>query len=340
MDEADRQVYEAWVKSQGGTARLAALLLSDSSEQQADGSTYWLETRKAQRKVFKLAKHIRSEKVNLDADFLTVHQMVMGVKRAPVTEIIEEDFRTRLCATLEQDDPRRVRQDQLGLHLQVDWEQINSYTIPNPDAADPLYKRSMGKRLVGKSWVPNLTVRVLQEDGKLSKDYVALADFGPWWLLSESKLVKEFQRRWYQDCSRLQVLDVPMSKDKVRIGACMLLPQEWRATRRIQRFLFGREEAQLVLCCPMSIKSAEAHERAKQPRLKYRKSVLGKGQRWITTKKVGPMLVEVTLWLCKEQGREGYVVVPLKKAEMTPYEWGARKKELLRDGWSESSHPA
>lgn len=338
MDEADRQVYEAWVRSHGGSANLAALLLGEQQASDAPYS-YQAKERKAHKLVFKLAKHIRNEKIEFDLDVTTVHQMVMGIKRAPVTEIIEDDFRTRLCATLEQDDPRRVRQDQLGLHLQVDWEQISSYTIPNPDAADPLYKRSMGKRLVGKSWVPNLTVRVLQ-DGKLSKEYVALADFGPWWLLSESKLVKEFQRRWYQDCSRLQVLDVPMSKDKVRIGACMLLPQEWRATRRIQRFLLGREEAQLVLCCPMSLKSAEAHERAKQPRLKYRKSVLGKGQRWITTKKVNPMLVEVTLWLCKEQGREGYAIVPLKKAEMTPYEWGARKKELLRDGWSESSHPA
>ena len=151
-------------------------------------------------------------------------------------------------------------------------------------------------------------------------------------------MVKEFSRRWYQDCTRLQVMDIPVAKDKVRVGACMLLPQEWRATKRIQRFLLGREDAQLVLCCPMSVPSAEAHERAKQPRLSYRKTVMTRGQQFVTTKKVGPMILEVTCWLSKEQGN-GYAIVPQKKTEMTPYEWGATKKRMLREGWTESSHP-
>lgn len=334
MDEADRLVYQEWVKSMGGTAELAAILLSDQ-----DVCPGFLAPRAAHKKVFKLAKHIRSDKADLDADVRTVHDMVLGIKRAPVEEIVEFDWRMKLRASVEQDDVRRQREDRLGLHLQVDWEQINGYTVPNADRNHPLFKRYMGKRQVRGSWVPNLTIRVLR-DGELSNDYVAISDFGPWSLLSDNRLIKEFTRRWYQDCGRLTMAMVPVSKDKARIGAYMLLPKEWRATKRVSRFLLGREEAQLVLCCPMSVPSAEKHNRQDQPKLKYRKSVLSKGQRWITTKKVGPMLLAVTCWLCKEQGREGYAVVPLAKTEMTPYEWGARKKELLRDGWTESSHPA
>ena len=338
MDEADRLVYAAWVRSLGGSANLAALLLG---EQQASDAPYAYQAkeRKANKLVFKLAKHIRNEKIEFDLDVTTVHQMVMGIKRAPVTEILEDDYRMRLRASVEQEDPRRVREDHLGLHLQVDWEQINSYTVPNGDVDLPFYKRSMGKRLVGKSWVPNLTIRALK-DGKLSKEYVALSDFGPWSAISENRLVKEFQRRWYQDCSRLAVVQVPMSGGKERIGGMMLLPTAWHATKRVQRFLFGREDVQLVLCCPMAVKSAESYERSKQPRLKYRKLVLGRGHQWITTKKIGPMILEVTLWATKEQGREGYAIIRLKKAEMSPWEWGKRKKELLRNGWTESSHSA
>lgn len=364
MDKADKALYQAWVKEMGGSHALAVKLLVSDEVDEA----------KAEKLVFSLAQS-RTEKLRDGSlDTLSVHDVVMGeTDRFRERELSDIDFRTRLDAKMYQ--ALHVREDHKMVEdrNQVDWESIHDYSDIKSD--HPLRGAYMGKKPaqyfrptrhkvrkedgtleeielrhgggLTERWIPNLSIRILQ-DGKISKERLPLTDFGPWSIVSERKLFKEFSNRWFNQPNRLGVAKIPMSGEATRWGAVMLLPTDWCNTKLVEKFTIGKEkvlkdgqlvlkDCRLVLVCPMSKdghdKYAKSLNRKTWPKTK--KLILGKGHDWITLKKVSDGVLEATLWRTIEQST-GNAVTRIARFTFTPWEWGKKKRELLTEGWTES----
>jgi hypothetical protein len=290
---------------------------------------------KAEKLLFSLAK-ARTEKFrDGEVDTLSVHDVVMGeTDRFREPELADMDFRVRLDADIYQKMNEREDHKALEARCQIDWDAVNEYRDCTVDS--PFKGVYMGKKPSKGRWIPNYTIRLLK-DGKVSKERLPLTDFGPWAILSEARLVKQFSKYWFQEPERLGVAKIPMSGDSsYRYGGVVLLPTEWQNTARVREFMKGKE-GQLVLCCPMSAtghdKFVKSFNRKSWP--KTGKLVIGKGHSWITLNKVAEGELGATLWRTIEQAL-GNAVTRMSRATFTPQEWSQKKAELLRQGWTQS----
>jgi hypothetical protein len=336
----------------GGSHALAVKLLTSDS----------LSEVKAEKLLFSLAK-ARTEKFrDGEVDTLSVHDVVMGeTDRFRERELLDLDFRVRLDAEMYQN--MHVREDHKALEAKcdIDWDAVNEYRDCTIDS--PLKGAYMGKKVakyqrptrhqvrnddgtigwvtlnhgggLHERWIPNYTIRVVK-DGKVSKERLPLTDFGLWHVLSENRLVKQFSKYWFEEPNRLGVAKIPMSGESYRYGGVMMLPTEWQNTARVQQFMQGKE-GQLVLCCPMNKaghdKFVKSLNRKSWP--KTGKLVMGKGHSWITLKKVAEGQLEATVWRTIEQST-GNAVTRMSRATFTLQEWGQKKAELIRQGWTQS----
>lgn len=351
MDKADKALYQQWVASMGGSHALAVkLLISDGVLEPV-----------AEKRLHKLALHMAEQRRDGAVDALSIHDIVMGNDRYREPELADMDYRVRLDAEMYQE--MHVREDHKALEArcQIDWDAVNEYR--DIDVYSPLKGAYMGKKPLipsrkrtflykddsGKmvrctywttpsKWIPNYTIRVVK-DGKVSKESLPLTGFGPWHILSENRLVKEFSNRWFQDKKAngvLGVAKIPMSGESYRYGGVMMLPTEWQNTARVQEFMKGKE-GQLVLCCPMTKtghdKFVKSLNRKSWP--KTGKLVMGKGHSWITLNKVAEGQLEATVWRTIEQST-GNAVTRMSRATFDPTEWKKKKAELIRQGWTQS----
>jgi len=352
MDKADKALYQQWVASMGGSHALAVkLLISDGVLEPV-----------AEKRLHKLAKHMAEKFHDGAVDALSIHDIVMGnFDRYRAPELADLDFRVRLDAEMYQE--MHVREDHKALEArcQIDWDAVNEYR--DIDVYSPLKGAYMGKKVakyqrptrhqvrnddgtigwvtlnhgggLHERWIPNYTIRVVK-DGKVSKERLPLTDFGSWHVLSENRLVKQFSKYWFEEPNRLGVAKIPMSGESYRYGGVMMLPTEWQNTARVQQFMQGKE-GQLVLCCPMNKaghdKFVKSLNRKSWP--KTGKLVVGKGHSWITLNKVAEGQLEATLWRTIEQST-GNAVTRMARTTFTLQEWGKKKAELLRDGWTQS----
>jgi hypothetical protein len=352
MDEADKALYQQWVRSMGSSQFAAKLLVSEGV----------LEP-DAEKLLHKLALYLVEKRRNGAVDTLSLHDIIMGNSdRYREPELAEIDFRTRLDADIYQEI--HVREDHKALEAKcaIDWDAVNEYrdcTVDSPFKGvymgkKPLipsrkrtflYKDDSGKMVrctywtTPSKWFPNYTIRLLK-DGKISKERVPLTDFGPWAILSENRLVKEFSQRWFQDKRAsgrlLGVAKIPMSGDEYRYGGVMQLPDAWQNTARVQRFMKGKE-GQLVLCCPMTKDGHDKFVKScnQRPWEKYRKVVLTKNHFWITVNKVAEGQLEATVWCTIEQST-GNAVTRMSRATFDRTAWKEKKAKLLREGWKQT----
>jgi hypothetical protein len=232
-----------------------------------------------------------------------------------------------------------------------DWENIHEHSVRLNDRKisrllSPLYGAHMGRVSTPKKgmvkWSPAYSFVVLDKDDKEVTKVLA-RNILPQWGLDDRLTIKEFKDRWYNHPERLQLIELDVGDFRRFAGAMTLGDAQVAALRKVSGRLniaLLTPGTRLVIACTVSLKSQDKIARAMETKktwVKYRKKIVAKGRMWFTARKVADQLLEVTCWHTKDLDNDGNVgVAKVKTAQMSPYEWGAARKILFKQGYTES----